>query len=103
MSAPKYIAFYACEGDIEFFETFEEAKKWLEDYDDDCHDGYPEESTNGGNYIAKITHQSFYKITDKKEDYHEHTENCPDDCEKEEWPYDSDFDEVGKIIYREIK
>ena len=94
----KYVAFYSEDYEYETFKTFEEAEKWLKEYDNE--DGIAEESIEGRNFIAKITHRSVYRVTDKREDYHLHTEDCPDDCGEEEWPYDYDYDTVGVIEYK---
>jgi viroplasmin and RNaseH domain-containing protein len=96
----KYIAFYACECEFETFETFEEAKKWLREND---YEGISEEAMEGGDFIAKITHRSKYTETDRKEDYHEHTDACPEDCTEEEWPFDDAWDVVGKVEMVEVE
>ena len=94
MIQDKYVAYDADSGEYETFEAFESAKKWLTI-------GFGEETCAGNSYIAKITHTTSYEITDKKEDYHEHTDECPDDCNKEEWSYRAEFDTVGEIILNE--
>lgn len=105
----KYVAFNCIYDEIEEFNTFEEAVKWLEaiDYDE----GIPSEVVNGGNFIAKITHRSKYKITDSKDKYCQKVEsyndcvNCEigeDDCETEPWPYSDDVETVGEVIYEEV-
>lgn len=38
----------------------------------------------------------------KKSNYHVHTDECPDDCDKEEWPHDDIFDWVGHHSYEKI-
>ena len=96
----KYVAYYSADGGFETFETFKEAEEWLQEYDNQ--DGISEETTRGLNYIAKITHVSEYEVTARKENYHEHTEECPEDCDEEEWPYDSDFECVGIVKYVEV-
>nr|MDA3940469.1 hypothetical protein [Spirochaetia bacterium] len=64
----KYMAFFAANCEIDTFETFEAAEKWLTDgYDNDSDEGYSEETMNGFDYIAKITHRSKFTETDKKE------------------------------------
>lgn len=97
-----YIAYDAAVCEYEFFKTFEDAKKWLID-DQDFSDGIPEEFGLGHCCIAKITHRTEVKVTDKKEYYHEHTDDCPEDCDEEEWPYDSDFDYVGNVVLKHIE
>ena len=96
----KFVAYSAGDCEFESFETFEEAEKWLRDFYDD---GISEEAMNGKDFIAKITHRSSFEITDSKENYHEHTETCPEDCDEEEWPYDNEWDNVGDINFVEVK
>ena len=86
----KYAAYYSADSALEWFETFEEAEKWLQDYDDQ--DGISPESIAGENYIAKITHVSSYRVTDSKADYAEG-----------DWPWDDEYDTVGVIDYKETK
>ena len=98
----KYVAFFAANCESETFETFDEAEKWLlRGYQDD--ELFSEETMEGFDYIAKITHRSKFTESDNKENYHEHTEDCPKDCDIEEWPYDNDCDKVGKITMEEVK
>jgi hypothetical protein len=97
----KYVAFEAENHDFETFDTFEDAKKWLDDYGEGC--DITEGAMTGDNFIAKITHRSKYIVTDEKKNYHQHTDECPEDCDGEEWPYDSDFDSVGNIIYEPVE
>ena len=75
----KYVAYNCIYDEIEEFNTFEEAVKWLEaiDYDE----GIPYEVVDGGNFIAKITHRSKYKITDSKDKYCQKVESY-NDCVK---------------------
>lgn len=104
-----YVAYNCMYDELEIFNTFEEAVKWLgEDYDE----GIPSEVLDGGNFIAKITHRSKYKITDSKDKYCQKVEsyndcvNCEiseEGCETEPWPYSKDFDTVGEVIYEEVK
>jgi len=99
----KYIAFYACNCETETFETFEEAEKWLMDAcRESADEGYSEETIDGFDYIAKITHRSNFIETDNRNNYHEHNENCPEDCDLEEWPYDNLFDYVGNLEMKEV-
>jgi hypothetical protein len=88
MKSDKFVAYYCAEHEFETFETFDLAKKWLDEkYKHDGPEGFAEESVNGGDFIATITHRSKYEIDEFKKDY----EN------EEDWPYDSDFDSVGHI------
>ena len=32
-----------------------------------------------------------------------HTDECPEDCDEEEWPYSDDFDFVGNHWYEKIE
>jgi len=99
MIQDKYVAYDADSGVYETFNLFAHAERWIKA----CFGkGFGEETCAGNSYIAKITHTTSYKITDKKGDYHEHTDECPDVCNKEEWPYGSEFDTVGEIILNEV-
>lgn len=93
-SDAKYVAYDAVNGDEEFFESFDEAKAWLVD---SCDEGIGEETEQGYSFIARITHHTAMEIIDRKENYHQHTDDCPDDCNEEEWPYDSDYDYAGRV------
>ena len=95
----KYVAYEADSGEFETFESFEAAQKWITYYDSE---GFGEETCNGHSYIAKITHRTNYEITDKVENYHEHTKECSDDCDEEEWPYGCEFETVGKLTLKEV-
>ncbi len=88
-----FIAYDASNCEYEPCTTLEEAKKWLRE--NDC-DGISEEAMDGNDFIAKVTHRSKYTETDRREDYHFHTDACPEDCTEEEWPY-ADWDTVGQI------
>jgi len=85
----KYIAYEAENHDLDFFETFEDAKKWLLDYCNEhaSDEGYSEEVMTGRCCIAKITHVTHYRVTDEKKNY--------DD--EEEWPYPDEFETVGEL------
>jgi len=98
MMKDKFIAFYAADYEFKVFGTFKEAEAWLQNYDDPDY-GISEETTLGRNYIAGIAHVSHYEITDEKKNYHEHTDDCPEDCDLEEWPYSDEFECVGKVSY----
>jgi len=87
----KYIAYYAADYGFQIFETFKEAEEWLKEYD--SQDGIAEESVDGKNYIAEVTHFSSYKVTDQKSNYTD---------PEEEWPYDDEFDTIGIIEYKPI-
>lgn len=106
----KFVAYYAIENEYEIFPTFGEAEKWLQEfYSSD--EGISEDSINGNDYIAKITHVSNFIETDNKKnypclmskDYCEHDDTCDENCDGEEWPYDSKYDFIGHIEFRELK
>ena len=99
MKQDKYVAFFAANCETETFETFEQAKKWLTDGYEDCIDeGFSEETMNGDDYIAEITHRSKFTETDNSKDYWKYEEEEG----KDEWPYDNDFDSVGKISLERV-
>ena len=83
-----YIAYYAAECEYETFETFEEAEKWLQEWD--RQDGFSEETIQGLNFIAKITHRSKVIKTITKEEYIK---------EDGDWPYDPEWDWLGEVEY----
>jgi len=95
----KFVAYDACNGDLEYFNTKEEAEDWLTE--NDC-EGISKEAENGYNWIAEIKWRSVVIITDNKLNYHEHTDDCSEDCDKEEWPYDCDFDYIGNTTFEEV-
>ena len=95
----KWLAYDAANGENEFFLTFEDAEAWLGDCNDE---GIAEEVELGLSYIARITHHTATEITDRKENYHEHSDACPKDCDEEEWPYDSDYDHVSRVYMAPI-
>lgn len=95
----KFVAYEATSGEIEEFETFEDAEAFLEECNDE---GISEETEQGLSFIARITHRSAMDITDRKENYHKHNDACPEDCAEEEWPYDTDYDVVGRMYMQSI-
>ena len=90
----KYVACYAADGEFEFFDTFEEAKNWLLEWDDQG-EGFTVESADEGNFIAVITHVSKFIETDRKENY------TAEEIEDGAWS--SDYDFVGYIEYVPIE
>jgi len=78
----RYLAYDADGGEHEMFDTIEEAKQWLTE---GIEEGVGTEFESGNCFIAKVVLRSSFKITEKKEDYPEG-----------EWPYNSDFDHIGK-------
>jgi hypothetical protein len=96
----KFAAYDAANAELNYFDTKEDVEKWLTEND---YEGASEEAEAGDNWIAEIKWRSVFIVSDRKEDYHEHTDACPEDCDKEEWPYDSDFDYVGNTTYEEVE
>ena len=95
----RYVAYDAASGEYGEFVTLKEAEDWLTDGDAE---GISEEACNGRNYIAEIQYRSTVTITDRKEDYHVHTDECMEDFEEEEGPYCDDFDWIGEHSYEKI-
>ena len=100
----KFVAYDAANGDLEYFDTKEKAEEWLTENDSE---GVSEEAESGDNWIAEIKWRSVFTIIDMKSNYHEHTdeptEDCLENCDKEEWPYDCDFDYVGNTTFEEVE
>lgn len=99
-----YVAHYDANNDTEEFETFKEAKNYLEEqYSVDSCEGFSEESCEGGDYIAKITHKSIFIETQNKEKdgYKWDEERCGYfDADGDEWI--SEDDNLGEIQLREL-
>jgi hypothetical protein len=98
-----YIAHYAAENITEEFETFEMARKWLEEvWADDCGvEGFAVESIAGQDYIAKVTHFSkFVEIENKQKDgYVWDEEECASvNPAGKIWPVSEEFDFYGDMI-----
>ena len=94
-----FIAYSAQIDEQEFFETHEEALEWLKksDLEGAEIEGFSLEVSDGGSFIAKITHRSQYVEEENKEDFC----HCEDeDCENEHWDYSQDS--VGHIEYKEV-
>lgn len=100
MKNKRFVAYDSDNSEFEQFDTYEEAVAWLNEGQEE---GLGADAIAGYNYIAEIKWHSVYHETDRKENYHAHSEDCPEDCEEEEWPYDSTFDRVGVIEYEEIE
>ena len=101
----KYIAYCAEYGELDEFDTLEKAKEWLNKaWEEMKGDGYPDSTIDGGDYIAEITHRSEFVETDKKSNYCqiECSECKKEECDGEEWPYDSAFEKVGYIRLKKI-
>lgn len=95
----RYVAYDAANGEYEEFETLKEAEDWLTEDDGE---GISDEACCGQNYIAEIQYRSVVTKIDEKANYHVHTDECPDDCDEEEWPYSDDFDWIGHHSYEKI-
>ena len=106
-----YIAYDAYAAQFELCDTFEEAREWLiEGAEDD--NVYTDEFVGGHCVIAKITHQSAFRVTDKKSNYMcikddevpAHCSSCEDSqgCDGEEWPYENDVDWVGEPCIKPV-
>ena len=107
----EYIAHDPCNHEFEFFDTYEDAEKWLLQETTDWSEGIPEEAIHGQYLIAKVSHRSAFRETDnianypcvKDENVPAHCNDCqePEQCEgAEEWPYDKDFDYVGEVFMK---
>lgn len=107
-----WFAYSPVNNETETFKTEQDAKDWLlkeiEDARDDNDSLYPEEFLQGQAFVGKITHRSFYNVTDRQDNYdcvEADCEDCtldPDTCGKEPWPYDHEWTEVGTIELKEI-
>lgn len=97
-----YVAYFSEQGECELFETHEEAEQWLRDWYDE---GYPVDTINGHDFIAKITHRSKFVETDRKENYkYAYEDDIPiDDKNSEAWPYSSEFDVIGTLTFEEVE
>ena len=94
-----FIAYSAQIDEQEFFETHEEALEWLKksDLEGAEIEGFSLEVSDGGSFIAKITHRSQYVEEENEEDFC----HCEDeDCENEHWDYSQES--VGHIEYKEV-
>ena len=98
-SGYRYIAYDAANGEYQEFRTIKEAEEWLKE---GGYDGISEEAVEGRNYIAEIQYKSVVNVIDEKSNYHVHTEECSENCDEEEWPYNDDFDWMGDHHYEKI-
>ena len=106
----RYITYDPVNCETNFHTSLEEAEASIRD-GNYWGDGFPEELVDGGYVIAKVTHVSAVKIVDKKENYMcikndevpAHCSDCDEEgCDGEEWPYESDFDYVGDVYFKEV-
>lgn len=95
----RYVAYDAANGDYQEFETLKEAEDWLVEDDGE---GISNEACYGQNYIAEIQYRSDVTIVDERSNYHVHTDECLEDCDEEEWPYNDDWDFICKHSYEKI-
>jgi hypothetical protein len=99
----KWIAHSAVYCETEEFDDFESAKRWLEKCWSDDNDGYvSDESVDGRDWIAKITHCSTYIIDGKKEDYTENEEGELFDSYGEPYPVSDEFDCYGHLELKSV-
>lgn len=96
----RYVAYDAANGEYEEFKTVKEAEDWLTEND---YESISDEACDGRNYIAEIQYRSVVTKIAEKSDYHVHTDDCPEDCDGEEWPFDDDFDWVGCQTFEKIE
>ena len=96
----RFVAYDSDNGEYEEFNSKEEAEKWLNEGQEDV---LGVDACDGYNFIAEIKWRSVFYETDNKENYHEHTDECGEDCDEEEWPYNSDFDRIGESKYEDVE
>lgn len=102
MKKIRYVAYDAANSDYEWFETVEEAKKWLT-HDDG--DGISEEACNGQNFISEIQYRSVVTKIEDRDDYCK-CENMEDEecvCNKQAWEHSEDFSWIGVHDYEKIE
>ena len=93
-------------GDDDVFATKAEVDKWIADtFAEHMAEGVGEEAMNGGIWWAEIRQESAWVETDNKANYkYEYEDDIPeDDTESEAWPYDNEFDTVGKLVMVDVK
>ena len=109
----KYIAYDPVQGDMAFFSTMDDARKWIFDAmaPDDFNE-LPEEVMLGRYFIARIIERSGINIEGRREDYPcekrpQNTAHCSicdeADCEgTNEWPYGPDTEYAGYPIMVQV-
>lgn len=103
----KYIAYSSEFCEYEEFDTLEEAEAWLKETWDEIRSNGEDydSSTNGGDYVAKITHRSTFVKADNRSNYCQ--VECHDcgksECDGEEWPYSNEFERAGRLELKEIE
>jgi len=108
----QWFAYSPVNNETETFKTEQEAKDWLlkeiEDARDDNDGFYLEDTLYGQAFVGKITHRSFYNVTDRQENYDCAEDDCkscdkdPDTCRRESWPYSNEVTEVGSVELQEV-
>lgn len=104
-----FVAHYAANNEYAEFDTFEEAKiwlreAWLEDGSDD--EGYADETLDGKDYIAKITHVSKFieKGNKEKDGYKWNDEKCGSvNKSGDMWPVSENFDFYGEVVLEKLE
>jgi hypothetical protein len=82
-----YAVYEPIENEFHACDTLAEAKNIVNDLITCYSDDIPEEYQNGELKILKVLQHSIFRVIDRRENYKN----------PKEWPYDSDFDEIGKI------
>ncbi len=81
-------------GEHEYFETREQAVAWVNEAISYHHaEGVGECAMEGGVGWGEIKQSTVWEITDKKSNY---------DDPEEEWPYSDEFDEMGKLLLKDV-
>lgn len=102
----RYFAFDSDSGEHEFFKTKEECDKWVKEGIDTAMEEYvSEEAMNGGIFWGEIKQHTGWVETDNKKNYkYEYEDDIPeDDTESAAWPYDNEFDTIGKLVMVDVE
>lgn len=109
-----WIAHHDETGEEEYFDTFDDAKKWLDEMYEDY--GFSNSTLNGSDYIENTKENKIFKSkvekTDFRKDYecargiHEFcSANCEDETDEcdcpEYWPHLDDFEWVGEVSFED--
>lgn len=86
-----FVAYEPIGGDVEYFDTYEKAEKWL--LAQDFSDGYDDEYVDGSAFIAQILSHSKFIENDNKNKYPRVVNG-----ETEDWPYGADIDVIGDLV-----
>lgn len=100
MKAKKYLAVCTVENEFNFFDTIEEARKWIEEFVTD-EDGISEDHLNTS-HIFELRENASYKVVDSKSNYKYMSEEDVPESEEEDsvWPYNSEYEEIWEIIFK---